>query len=658
MGGWSGIDGRATGLPMYTAFERRNRAPGPPVAAPPPKPSRGTVPSRRIGWLIALAALFGLLAWLAWALPVNQALAPLPEPTLVLLDRNGTAFARRGALKEEPVDASQLPAHVVGAVLSIEDRRFFHHLGVDPRGVLRAMAHNARAGGIEEGGSTITQQLAKTTFLSPDRTLRRKLQEGLIAIWLEMRMDKNEILSRYLSSIYFGDGVYGLRGAARHYFDVAPEDLDIAEAAMLAGMIKAPSALSPSDHPQAARERARVVIRAMVDNDVISEAQARQLRPATLRGGRADLPVGTYFADWMSPQAKDAFEAGYGEVSVPTTLDLALQDHAERVIAAVLKRAGPGGGVPQVALVAMRPNGEVVAMVGGSDYKASPFNRATQARRQPGSAFKLFVYHAAIRNGLRPDDFVDDSPISIGGWSPANYSGTYRGRISLRQAFAQSSNVAAVRLAQSVGADAVVQSARDLGITTELGKDGSLALGSYETTLLELTAAYAAMASGLSPVRPFGLVDHPPLARQRPLNPDNRAMMLDLLWSAVETGTGRAARLSIPAFGKTGTTQDYRDALFVGMAGDLVTGVWVGNDDNAPMSGVTGGTLPARIWHDFMAGAGLQSNPEMESMKGWRTPGSRSDDARPRPRSRHRPSRFSDWLRSKFRGRGHGRRRD
>ncbi len=641
---------------MYTAFERRPSVPPSPAPTPPSAPasvSRARGLSRRHWLAIALLVLAGLLTWLVWALPLDRALGPLPDPTLILLDRNEVAFARRGALKEEPVDTRLLPAHVVGAVLSIEDRRFFHHLGVDPFGILRASVRNARAGGIEEGGSTITQQLAKTSFLSPERTLRRKAQEALIALWLELRMDKHEILSRYLSSIYFGDGVYGLRGAARHYFGVAPEDLNISEAAMLAGMIKAPSSLSPTQHPDAANARTQVVIEAMRDNGVLAQDQLRGLEPARIGGGRADLPVGTYFADWMSPDAKDSFAAAYGEVMVRTTLDLALQQHAERVIGRILREQGENSRIGQVALVAMRPNGEVLAMVGGRDYAASPYNRATQAQRQPGSAFKLFVYHAAIRAGHRPDDRVDDSPISIGGWTPANYNDTYRGSTSLRQAFAQSSNVAAVRLAQSVGSGAVVQSARELGITSELGTDGSLALGSYETTLLELTAAFAAIAGGFAPVVPFGVFDHMPAGQKHAIDPWERAKLLDLLWTAVESGTGRSARLSIPVFGKTGTTQDYKDALFVGMAGDLVTGVWVGNDDNTPMLGVTGGTIPARIWHDFMAGASLRPNEELALMKGWReAPPEQLENAPAVQEDRHR-SRLSNWFRNKF-GRGKG----
>jgi penicillin-binding protein 1A len=597
----------------------------------------------------AAAVLLLAFAWLSWALPVSRALEPLPNPTLVLLDAEGTPFARRGALKEAPVDARALPKHVVDAVLAIEDRRFCDHFGIDLRGIARAARHNVEAGTIEQGGSTITQQLAKTSFLGPERTFRRKFQEALIALWLELRLDKDEILSRYLSSIYLGDGVYGLRAAAHHYFDRAPEDLSLGEAAMLAGMIKAPSALDPTDNLEGARKRARVVLQAMVDQGAITQAEADAARPARLRMGREALPVGTWFADWVSPQAKSLFESAYGEVTVPTTLDPRLQALAERVVRDGL-RSGSRDNVGQAALVAMRTNGEVVALVGGGDYDKSAFNRATQARRQPGSTFKLFVYLAALRDGPTPDSMVDDAPLTLGDWSPKNYGDSYRGPITLRQAFAHSSNVAAVRLAEQVGPGAVIEAARDLGIQSELKADPMLALGVSETTLMELTAAYAALGAKRVPVQPHGVqlpdaeveADADAEADDSVLGDEERIALLQLLQAAVDEGTGRAARLSKPTFGKTGTTQDYRDALFIGLAGDLAVGVWVGNDDNAPMHEVTGGGLPARIWAQFTAPA--------IGAHAWQAPQER----------RYRPPQKSRWqsFRERVFGRGwkgHGR---
>jgi len=574
-----------------------------------PRMAAETTPARRLkpAWLIALALSLhlSLVLWLLWALPVDRALEPLPRPTLVLLDRHGEAFARRGETKLEPVDARRLPRHLLDAVLAIEDRRFYRHHGIDPLGIARAAWHNARAGALEQGGSTITQQLAKTSFLDPGRTLRRKVQEALIALWLEARLDKGEILSRYLSSIYFGDGMYGLRAASRHYFGVEPEQLDLAQSAMLAGMIHAPSALAPTRHPREAATRMRVVLSAMAAQGRLDAAQAKAVAPPRILATGDTLPVGSYFADWVSPQAREQLEGGYGDLRVDTTLNLRLQHLAEQVVARNLHGDSP----PQVALVAMHPDGEVVAMLGGRDYAASAFNRATQAQRQPGSAFKPFVYYAALCEGLRPDDTIEDAPVEVAGWTPANYEGRYEGEISVREAFAHSSNVAAVRVAQRVGPSEVARTARAFGIDSKLGDDASIALGSYETNLLELTSAYAAFAAGATPVRAYGLRELPPEPAREQLDPAARAAMLDLLSSAVQQGTGQQARLRIPAFGKTGTTQDHRDALFVGFAGDLVAGVWVGNDDNAPMDGVTGGGLPARIWHDFMAVAAQGSVP-------------------------------------------------
>jgi penicillin-binding protein 1A len=574
--------------------------------APPPEPA----PPRRRFWtlrriftgLLALAtAVAVLVVWLSWRLPVSRALEPLPTPSLVLVSADGHPFARRGAVKDRPVEVDALPPYVPGAFVAIEDRRFYRHFGVDLIGVGRALVTNLRHRGVRQGGSTITQQLAKTTFLSPDRTLRRKAQEVFVALWLEARLSKKEILSRYLSSVYFGDGVFGLRAAAQHYFDKAPEQLSVGEAAMLAGLVKAPSALDPIDHPQAAARRAHLVLDAMVETRAISAAEAARARHVRLRTS-PPLPVGGYFADWAAPQVKQALDAQYGVVQVRTTLDSRLQRRAERAVRTWLDGPGRRQGATQAALVAMRPDGAVVAMVGGRDYGASQFNRAVQARRQPGSAFKLFVYLAALRDGARPDSLVSETPITVGGWSPRNFERTSGGLLTLRDAFAESSNIAAVRITETVGRERIVDAAQDLGVTSPLVRDATLPLGTSEMTLLELTSAYAAVAAGQAPIQAYALPDD---AARRPapraLPEDQRQALLELLSAAVETGTARAARVGQPAFGKTGTTQEHRDAVFVGFTGDLVVGVWVGNDDHSPMNGVTGGGLPAEIWRDFVS---------------------------------------------------------
>jgi penicillin-binding protein 1A len=580
---------------------------GRPPGAPPPEPTR---PRRRfwtfrriVNALLVLAlATAVLVAWLSWRLPVSRALEPLPSPALVLVSADGHPFARRGAEKDRPVEVDALPAYVPAAFVAIEDRRFYHHFGIDLIGVARALVTNIRHHGVREGGSTITQQLAKTAFLSPDRTLRRKAQEVFIAFWLEARLSKKQILSRYLSSVYFGDGVFGLRAAAQHYFDKPPEQLSLGEAAMLAGLVKAPSALDPVDHPQAAARRAQVVLGAMVDTKAITPDQALRARRVRIHTAQP-LPVGGYFADWAAPQVKQALDAQYGVIQVRTTLDSRLQRRAERAVRGWLDGPGRRQGATQAALIAMRPDGAVVAMVGGRDYGQSQFNRAVQARRQMGSAFKLFVYLAALRDGARPDSLVSDAPITVAGWTPRNYERTSGGMMTLREAFAESSNIAAVRIAQTIGRERIVDAAQDLGVTSPLVKDATLPLGTSEMTLLELTSAYAAVAAGRAPVQPYALYDGARSTGQRALPEGQRQELLDLMNAAVQSGTARAARLDQPVFGKTGTTQDERDAVFIGFTGDIVVGVWVGNDDHSPMRGVTGGGLPAQIWHDFTASA-------------------------------------------------------
>lgn len=577
---------------------------------PPAAPTK-----RRIRWgrwiirgLAVVILLFvAAVAWLAITAPLSKSLRPPAPPSITLLAADGTPIARRGAVIGKPVDVSKLPDHVAQAFIAIEDRRFYSHWGVDPRGIARAMFHNVSSSGGSQGGSTITQQLAKNAFLTSRRTFGRKAQEVLIAFWLEGWLTKDEILSRYLSNVYFGDNVYGLRAAAQHYFSTSPEQLTLSQATLLAGLVKAPSRLAPTGNLDGARERQRLVIGAMQEAEFITPAEARRVRPAVLHVQDSDetLPNGTYFADWVLPEARDRAGGVATEQTVTTTLDTRLQAAAERVV----KSAGLGK--VQVALVAMRPDGRVVAMVGGRNYGASPFNRATQARRQPGSAFKLFVYLAALRSGMTPDTMVDDTPVQIGDWKPSNSDGRYAGRITLRQAMAKSSNVVAARLIQKLGVGRVTQAARDLGISTPLGNDASIALGTSTGSLLELTAAYAAVANGSYPVRPRGLDAEESaddwLARRLggPSRFDARLLddLRSMLGTVVQSGTARAAALPVPAFGKTGTTQDGRDALFVGWAGDLVVGVWIGNDDNSPVSGAYGGGLPAHIWRDFMVRA-------------------------------------------------------
>ena len=605
---------------------------------PPPVPAEGVPPSveegaslpairkrfrfrwRWVSWgLAGFILLFVLaVAWLALTAPLSKSLEPPAPPSITLLSAEGKPIARRGAVIAAPVDVAKLPKHVGAAFVAIEDRRFFGHMGVDPRGILRAFLHNSTSDGRSQGGSTITQQLAKNAFLTSDRTMTRKLREVMIAFWLEAWLSKDEILSRYLSNVYFGDNVYGLRAAAQHYFSVAPENLTVSQASLLAGLVKAPSRLAPTGNLKGARDRQKLVVAAMVESGALTAAEAARVRPAVLRVSKdKELPNGTYFADWVLPEARDRAGGVATEQTVRTTLESNIQNAAERAV------RGAGLKKTQIALVAMRPDGRVVAMVGGKSYRDSPFNRATQARRQPGSTFKLFVYLAALRSGMTPDSIVDDSPVTIGEWSPTNSDGRYAGKITLRQAFAKSSNVVAARLTNEIGVGKVIRAARDLGISTPIANEASIGLGTSTVSLLELTAAYAAVANGSYPVRPRGLNDDESaddwlaarLGSATRIPGGELEDLRSLLGSVVTSGTGRSAALSIPSFGKTGTTQDARDAWFIGYAGDLVAAVWIGNDDNSPIPGLSGGGIPARVWRDFMVralGVSLPPAPVVE----------------------------------------------
>jgi penicillin-binding protein 1A len=546
-----------------------------------------------------LAVLMAMVAWLAITAPLSKSLEPIAAPQVTLLASDGTPIARSGANVADPVEVAKLPPHVVQAFLAIEDRTFYSHVGVSAKGIARA-ALTGRG-----GGSTITQQLAKFTWLTPERSLTRKAQEAMIALWIEAWLTKDEILERYLSNAYFGDNQYGLRAASLHYFYRHPENLKPEQAAMLAGLLQAPSRYAPTHHYDRAKKRMDLVVAAMVEEGYLTRAQAAALpAPALDVRTREELPTGTYFADWALPLAREGIEAGYEKQVVETTLDARLQTLAGRVVS----RAALGEA--QVALVAMRPTGEVVAMVGGKDYAASAFNRATQARRQPGSTFKLFVYLAALEAGWDPEDRISNLPIEQGSYRPKNARERYSDAITLEEAFARSSNVAAVRLLGEVGSEEVIATARSLGVRTPMPQgDPSLALGTSSMMLLELTAAYAGVAANRFPVQArafpreeeswWGRIT----SREDSMGERVHRDIEQLLRAAINRGTGEAAELPIANYGKTGTTQDYRDALFVGYAGDLVVGVWVGNDDNTPMSRVTGGGLPARIWKDFMRGA-------------------------------------------------------
>jgi membrane peptidoglycan carboxypeptidase len=443
-----------------------------------------------------------------------------------------------------------------------------------------------------------------------------------LAIWLELRLSKNEILERYLNSAYFGDGAYGVSSAALRYFGKSAQELSLTEAAMLAGLIRAPSELAPDRHLARAQARAGVVLNAMVDTGAITQRQANvaQAQPATLRRRAESQPGDNYFFDTAAAEAKLRVDPSTEDLTVRTTLNPELQRIAESVIAKRLSKGGRANNVSQAALVAMAPDGAILAMVGGRDYNESQFNRVTQARRQTGSLFKAFVYLAALRKSYTPDSIVVDQPVDVGGWEPENYGNHYYGPVTLRTAFAHSLNSVAVQLAQAVGIQTVIDTARQLGVRSDLPALPSVALGSGALTPLEMTRAFAAIATNTAKVDSYSVreitngdrtVYRKSEPRLEPVdNPLIHSEMLDLLTSVVRNGTGAAARLDRPVGGKTGTSQDYRDAWFVGFTSNLVVGVWVGNDDNAPMSGVVGGSIPASIWHDFVSAAEpLQPSP-------------------------------------------------
>ena len=569
----------------------------------------------------AVCVVFGgalalFLIYCAATLPFNGGLKVDPaQRALVVEAADGQTFAARGAFRGEKVALADLPAHLKQAVVAIEDRRFYDHLGLDGRGMARAMVRNARAGGAREGASTLTQQLVRLTYLSPEKSLRRKVQEAMIALWLETQLTKDEILQRYLNTAYFGAGAYGIDAAAKRYFGKPPKELSLGEAAMLAGLVRAPSQLAPTRNFGGAKERADTVLQAMVETGAITQATADGARaePIALRTPPETPPGTNYFVDLTASDLRRLAPAA-GDVTMRTTINLDLQQLAEGIIDRRLDADGSKKGVGQAALVALGRDGAVLALVGGRDYEQSQFNRATQAKRQAGSLFKLFVYLAALEKGYTPDATVVDRPVQIGDWEPQNASGRFRGRTNLRTAFAQSINTVSAQLADEVGIPAVIDVARRLGVQADLPNVPSLALGSAEVTLMEMTRAYASVAAGAG-IEPFGIrtiqggSGQPLYARSAqveasPALASLRGPMLDLLQAVVREGTGKAARLpAVPVAGKTGTTQEYRDAWFIGSTPDLTIGVWVGNDDNAPMNRVSGGDLPAQIFHDVAARA-------------------------------------------------------
>ncbi len=567
-----------------------------------------------------------ITAFFAYDLPsTDKALEVSRRPTVTVLARDGSKMADLGDLQGSAVHVKDLPKYLLQAVIATEDRRFYSHSGIDFIGVTRAMVRNIRAGRIVQGGSTISQQAAKNLFLTPDRTFKRKYQELLLAFWLEQKFTKDQILTIYLNRVYLGSGTYGVDGAARKYFGVPARKLSLFQSAIIAGLLKAPSRLNPRNNVKAAVGRGKVVLSNMVAAGYISKAAAARAAKSNLFYAQDQhaQKVGRYFVDWISGQVRAFIGPNFGDVTVKTTLDARLQGRAEFYIEKYLVTNSKKYNVQQGAAIVMSPDGAVLAMVGGRDYRKSQFNRTTQALRQPGSAFKPIVYLAALEAGLTPNSQFIDSAVSIKGWSPKNYDGKYHGKMTLKSALAQSINTIAVKVAEQVGRGNVIKTAKRLGITAKLTTSPSLALGTSEINLLEMTGAYAVLASGGRGIWPYGVEEIKDAQGQilyrrqggtgQIVETRHVQAMDEMLTEVIRTGTGKKARLSRPAAGKTGTSQSFRDALFIGYTRDYVTGVWVGNDNDAPMKKVTGGGLPALIWQKIMSDAHLEKAPIKKS---------------------------------------------
>lgn len=546
----------------------------------------------------------------SWAVPERP-------PNVKILSAEGTTMANRGVTGGEALTLGRMSPYIPQAVIAIEDRRFYSHFGIDPIGLARAMTSNVLAGRMIQGGSTVTQQLAKNLFLSPERTLERKVQEVLLAFWLEHKFSKDQILEMYLNRVYFGSGSYGVEAASRRYFKKPARDVNLAQAALLAGLLKAPSRLSPARNPEAAETRAQLVLEAMREEGFVTDREitTAMTRPPT-RAKSYWSGAENYAADLVMDQLESLIG---GEITrdlvVHTTISLPMQQSAEAAIRGAIDTDGKTLNVSQGALVSIDGTGAIRALVGGYDYTVSQFDRATKAKRQPGSAFKPFVYATALEMGRTPQSVRNDGPIRIGKWTPSNYDEKYRGPVTLSEALTKSLNTIAAQLVMEAGPKNVTKTAKRLGIESKLQANASIALGTSEVTLTELTAAYAPFMNGGYKATPHvirrvttadgkGLYentyDNPP----RVLRPDIIAMMNGMLVRAVKEGTGRKARLSRrQVAGKTGTSQAFRDALFVGYTADLATGVWFGNDDGKPTKKVTGGAMPAVAWRVFMENA-------------------------------------------------------
>jgi penicillin-binding protein 1A len=566
--------------------------------------------------------------------PIDQLSVPKRPPNIAIMGADGALLANRGDTGGAAVRIAELPPYLPKAFVAIEDRRFYSHWGVDPQGIGRALLRNVSGRGGMQGGSTLTQQLAKNLFLTQERTISRKIQEAILAIWLEHKFTKDQILELYLNRVYFGSGAYGVEAATQRYFGHGAKTATLSEAAVLAGLMKAPSKLAPDRNPEGATERAAQVITAMAQEGFISDKAAKGALAAPARTQK-EIGGGSinYAADYVMDVLDDTVGAIDEDIVVTTTIDPRLQAVAEGALKEELDAKGAKFGVSQGAIVSLDPTGAIRALVGGRDYSESQFNRAVSAKRQPGSAFKPFVYLAGVEHGLTPETVREDGPLNIKGWTPENYSHQYFGPVTLTKALALSLNTVAVRVGMEVGPKTVVKTAHRLGVQSELQPNASIALGTSEVTPLELVSAYAPFANGgfsaqpyiISRVKSAGgktLYSRKAPAPARVVDPQYVGMMNDMMQETLLTGTARKAELpGWPAAGKTGTSQDFRDAWFIGYTSRLVTGVWLGNDDSSATKKASGGNLPVEIWSRYMSiahkGVAVAALPST----GWRSEG-------------------------------------
>lgn len=564
-------------------------------------------------FLLLVITLGVYVGWCYLTMPdIEQAIQRTRQPSTTITAENGNEIQSFGSVYSSIIMPDDLPKYVSQAIVATEDRRFYQHFGFDFISFTRAMVTNLIHRHYVQGGSTITQQVAKNLFLTSQKSIKRKVQELLLAFWLEHKFTKDQILALYMNRVYLGNGAYGIESAANKYFQKASNDLNLHEAAILAGMLKAPSRYNPIASKEKSEARAKIVLQNMVNAGLITDKQMTQALNMKLGPEISDkVNGGKYFADWIYQDVNGMLGEREEDIYVHTTLDQDIQESAEKILEEAIA-ANRSKNVTQGAIVVMEKDGAVRAMVGGVQHQKSQFNRAVSALRQPGSAFKPFVYLTALQKGYTPEDKIEDTPIAIGKWKPENIDKKYHGTVTLREALRKSYNLATVDLAEKVGRRSIIANAKKMGITSPLTNDATLSLGTSEVSVLDMATAYATLANGGYAVWPYGILeifsrdgyerymrqaDEPRRILDAGVVPSLNSMLEDV----VNRGTGQRAKLSSYAAGKTGTSQDFRDAWFAGFNGKYICVVWVGNDDNSPMKGVTGGTLPAEIWRRVMS---------------------------------------------------------